>query len=49
MSRVGPMTLSILSMNDRVMSSISSRSRSPAGTLMPPLAPPNGMPTIAVF
>jgi hypothetical protein len=49
MSRVGPMTLSILSMNDRVMSSISWRSRSPAGTLIPPLAPPKGMPTIPVF
>ena len=49
MSRVGPMTLSILSMNDRVIVSTSSSDNSRAGQLIPPLAPPKGTPTIAVF
>jgi hypothetical protein len=36
MSRVGPMILSILSMNERVISSTSSRSSSEPGALIPP-------------
>jgi hypothetical protein len=43
------MTLSILSMNERVISSTSSRSSSEPGALIPPFAPPNGTPAIAVF
>ena len=49
MSRVGPSTFSILSRKERV-TVWSSRASSRAGsTSMPPFAPPNGMPTIAVF
>jgi hypothetical protein len=43
------MTRSSLSMNWRVIRSVSSGVKSLAGQLMPPLAPPYGIPTIAVF
>ena len=49
MSRVGPSTFSILSMNERVIRWSSSGSSWSAGQLTPPLAPPKGTPTIAVF
>ena len=49
MSRVGPRTFSILSMNERVIFWSSAWVRSPAGQLMPPLAPPNGTLATAVF
>ena len=49
MSRVGPSTFSILSMNERVIFCSSERSRSPAGQLTPPLAPPKGTSATAVF
>ena len=49
MSRVGPSTFSILSMKERLIACTSERSSSSAGQFTPPLAPPNGMPAIAVF
>ena len=49
MSRVGPSTFSILSMKDRVIFCTSSRLSSVGSQFTPPLAPPKGMPTIAVF
>ena len=49
MSRVGPRTFWTLSMNDLVIAWSSERSSSFAGQLTPPLAPPNGIPTTAVF
>ena len=49
MSRVGPSTFSILSMNERVIFCTSERSSWSAGQLTPPLAPPNGTPATAVF
>ncbi len=49
MSRVGPSTLSIFDMNERVIRWSSSRARSPLGQLIPPFAPPNGSPVITVF
>ena len=49
MSRVGPSTFSILSMNERAIAWTSSRSSSSAGQLTPPLAPPNGTFATAVF
>ena len=49
MSRVGPRTFSILSMNERAIFWSSHCSRSLAGQLTPPLAPPKGTPATAVF
>ena len=49
MSRVGPRTFSILSMNERAIVCSSDCFRSAAGQLTPPFAPPNGIPATAVF
>ena len=49
MSRVGPRTLSILSMKERAICWSSLDSSSCAGQSTPPLAPPNGTPATAVF
>ena len=49
MSRVGPRTFSILSMNDRATRWRSDGSSCSGVTSTPPLAPPNGISTIAVF
>ena len=49
MSRVGPSTFSILSMNERVICCSSTSSHAEVSTLTPPFAPPNGMPATAVF
>ena len=49
MSRLGPSTLSTLPMNERATRCSSSCVRSCGFTSTPPLAPPNGMPTMAVF
>ena len=49
MSRVGPSTFSILSMNERAIRCSSDCSSLSAGQLTPPFAPPNGTPATAVF
>ena len=49
MSRVGPSTFSILSMNDRATFWRSAGASVSGATSTPPLAPPNGTPTMAVF
>jgi len=49
MSRVGPSTFSILSMRERVTDCSSWLSSFFGSTFTPPLAPPKGMPTMAVF
>ncbi len=49
MSRCGPMTFSILSMNDRATFWTSTGSSLVGSTFTPPLAPPKGISAIAVF
>ena len=49
MSRVGPSSFEILSMNARATRCSSASVRSLVSQLTPPLAPPKGTPAIAVF
>ncbi len=49
MSRVGPRTFSILSMNERAIRCSSLGSSFSAGQFTPPFAPPNGTFATAVF
>ena len=49
MSRVGPSTFSILDRKERETDCSSALSSWCGSTLIPPLAPPKGMPAMAVF
>ena len=49
MSRCGPSTFTILPMKERAIFSRSSGRQTSTEQLTPPLAPPNGIPAIAVF